>query len=109
MIRHVLKLVWNRKRTSFLLVLEMAISFFVLFGLAALGIFSWDAYRRPLGFDWTNVWNVHIGPPGGEGEWGPDKGESVRQLLIAARSVPEVAQAALVSAHPFSDSHDIAT
>jgi len=31
MIRHVLKLVWNRKRSSFLLILEMAISFIVLF------------------------------------------------------------------------------
>ena len=29
MIRHLLKLVWNRKRANFLLVLEMAISFLV--------------------------------------------------------------------------------
>src|SRR5262249_16248176 len=40
------------------------------------------------------------------GDWGPDRVETIGQLLIAARSIPEVESAALVSAAPFSDSHD---
>jgi len=106
MIRHVLKLVWNRKRANFLLVLEMAISFLVLFAVAALGLYCLDGYRQPLGFDWQNVWNISLGPPGSRGEWGPDQQETIRQILIAARSIPEVEQAVTVSAGPFSNSTD---
>lgn len=109
MIRHVMKLVWNRKRANFLLVLEMAISFLVLFAVAALGIYCYDGYRRPLGFSWDDVWNVRVIAPGPEGEWGPDKVETVHQLLIAARGNPEVEHATIVSAAPFSESHDISS
>jgi putative ABC transport system permease protein len=109
MIRHILKLVWNRKRANFLLVLEMAISFLVLFGVAALGIYCYDGYRRPLGFAWEDVWNVSVVAPGPEGEWGPDKVETVRQLAIAVRGIPEVEQVTTVSAAPFSNSHDISS
>lgn len=107
MIRHMMKLLWNRKRANFLLVLEMAISFLVLFGVAALGIYCYDGYRRPLGFSWDDVWNVRMVAPGSEGEWGPDKAETVRQLLIAARGIPEVEYATIISAPPFSSSHDV--
>jgi putative ABC transport system permease protein len=109
MIRHILKLVWNRKRTNFLLVLEMAISFLVLFGVAALGIYCYDGYRRPLGFDWEDVYNVSLGPPVSQGTWGPDQSESIRQIVIAARALPEVEDAAIVSAAPFSTSTDVSS
>lgn len=63
MIRHLLKLVWKRKRSSSLLTLEILISFLVLFGvgmLAATGILRW---RKPLGFDYSNVWAANISIP----------------------------------------------
>ena len=40
MIRHVLKLIWNRKRTNFLMVLEIFVSFIVLFAVVGLGVYT---------------------------------------------------------------------
>ena len=38
MIRHVFKLIWNRKRTNFLMMTEIFVSFLVLFAVVALGV-----------------------------------------------------------------------
>jgi putative ABC transport system permease protein len=60
MIKHILKMIWNRKRANSLVALEIAIAFVVLFAVVALAVYSVDNFRRPLGFDSTNVWNVAI-------------------------------------------------
>ena len=49
MTRHLLKLVWNRKRTNGLMILEIFFSFLVVFVVATLGIYFCDNYRQPLG------------------------------------------------------------
>ena len=36
---HLLKMVWNRKRSNILLMLEVMLAFIVLFGVTAAGIF----------------------------------------------------------------------
>ena len=40
MIRHLLKLVWNRKRANTLILVEIFISFLVVFVVATLGLLS---------------------------------------------------------------------
>jgi putative ABC transport system permease protein len=60
MIRHLFKLVWNRKRTSALLILEIFFSFLVVFVVATLGMYCWDNYKRPLGFSIKDVWQLRI-------------------------------------------------
>ena len=60
MMRHLLRLVWNRKRTNALLIVEIFFSFLVVFAVGTLGAFSWDSYRRPLGYDWRNLWVAQI-------------------------------------------------
>ncbi len=47
MIRHLFKLVWNRKRTNLLIVAEIFVSFLVVFSLTASVLFFYDRYRRP--------------------------------------------------------------
>ena len=64
MIRHLLKLVWNRKRSNALMILEICVSFLVVFVVATLGLFFLDNYRLPLGFEWKNVWDVRVGIAG---------------------------------------------
>lgn len=76
MTRHLFKLVWNRKRTNVLIILEIFFSFLVVFLVASLGIFFWDNYRRPLGFSYQNVWKVTVEAGGETG--GPE--------VIAAKS-----------------------
>jgi putative ABC transport system permease protein len=60
MTRHLFKLVWNRKRTNALIILEIFFSFLVVFLVATLGIYFWDNYRRPLGFSYQNVWKISV-------------------------------------------------
>ncbi|MFL6291971.1 MAG: ABC transporter permease [Thermoanaerobaculia bacterium] len=60
MTRHLFKLVWNRKRTNGLMILEIFFSFLVVFLVVTLGIYFWDNYRQPLGYSWQNVWKVSV-------------------------------------------------
>lgn len=63
MIRHLLKLVWKRKRASALLTLEILISFLVLFGVGMLAATGILRYRKPLGFAYNDVWVASISIP----------------------------------------------
>jgi putative ABC transport system permease protein len=60
MIRHLLKLVWNRKRMNALIILEIFFSFLVLFVVGTLALYLWDNVRQPLGFSYTDVWTAEI-------------------------------------------------
>jgi putative ABC transport system permease protein len=60
MIRHLLKLVWNRKRTNGLIILEIFFSFLVMFVVGTLAIYFWDNYRQPLGYSYQNVWKISV-------------------------------------------------
>ena len=65
MTRHLLRLVWNRKRQNLLLVFEILLSFLVLFTLIWTGIAFASNWRQPLGFDIDRVWSVRIRYPAG--------------------------------------------
>ena len=60
MTRHLLKLVWNRKRTTLLVMVEIAVAFLVLFAVVAFGTYVLDNWRRPVGFAWERVWDVEV-------------------------------------------------
>jgi putative ABC transport system permease protein len=59
-IRHLIKLVWKRKRTNGLLMLEIFFSFLVIFDVATFGAAMIIRYRRPLGFDYHDVWLIAV-------------------------------------------------
>lgn len=60
MLRHLFKLIWNKKRAHTLLIVEIWASFMVLFGLATLIVINVSKYREPLGFTYDNVWAVQL-------------------------------------------------
>lgn len=63
MIRHLLKLVWKRKRANALLTLEIFASFLVLFAVTTLGAAMIMRYRKPIGFDYHDVWVIGVSFP----------------------------------------------
>jgi putative ABC transport system permease protein len=95
MTRHLLKLVWNRKRSNALMILEICVSFLVVFVVATMGLFLLDNYRLPLGYEWKNAWNVSIG-------WGQSEassgGDAAAQQATYARLMQEVRSLAPVEA-----------
>ncbi len=56
MIKHILTLIWNKRRKNFLLFLEIFLAFAVLFAVFTFAIQSFRTYSTPLGFDTENSW-----------------------------------------------------
>jgi putative ABC transport system permease protein len=90
MIRHLCKLVWNRKRSNALMILEICISFLVVFVVATLGLFFLDNYRRPLGYEWKNVWSVGISMGRSQASANRTGDQTAAQQTIFARLLQEV-------------------
>jgi putative ABC transport system permease protein len=106
MTRHVFKLVWNRKRSTGLILLEILICFLVLCGLMAAGLNLLHKGTRPLGFDYENVWAVTIGGMqwNAEGEEMAVNRQALADLIRQMKSLPEVEAAAVSTNTPFSSS-----
>lgn len=108
MIRHLLKLAWNRKRQNALVMIEITISFIVLFTVVAFATLYANNYRRPLGFDLHQVWKVTIDTKVTTDDyWTPEMAEQIRQLNLAVRDMPEIERSAgaLVSPYEFGGSY----
>lgn len=91
MLVHLFKLIWNKKRQNFLLMLEMFVSFIVLFVVFTLSVFYYNNYRKQQGFEYENVWAVNYGlPPGITSK------DSINMLVESLRnmisSMPQVEQ-----------------
>jgi putative ABC transport system permease protein len=76
-IKHLLKLVWNRKRANALIVVEIFFSFLVLFAVLTAAITFGTRWNKPVGFQWKNVWDVSM-------EFDIDAGEKATPELHAA-------------------------
>ena len=100
MIRHLLKLVWNRKRTNGLLILEIFFSFLVVFVVLSIGITHWERYRRPLGFDYRDVWTVYLDTINGY-EWVQTQGEALEHVRRELAAMDEVVAATRASSVPY--------
>lgn len=102
MIRHVFKLIWNRKRTNFLMMTEIFVSFLVLFAVVALGVYTADNWRRPIGFSIERVWAIAIDmKQSGDDDFTPAQQESTRQLMLALKEFPEIEQSAGTMLAPY--------
>jgi putative ABC transport system permease protein len=99
--RHVLKLVWNRKRANALLILEIFFAFLVVFVVLTLGAYCLDSYGRPLGYDYQDVWTVEIDQrhTGSADNYGIE--ERIEQLLAELRSFGEIEAADAAVSVPF--------
>lgn len=97
MTRHLLKLIWNRRRTNLLVMVEIFFSFLVVFGVASLGAYYAGNYRLPLGYSIDDVWCITVSPNvqvDGGGKAPLELMATARQLFLAARDFPEVVSVA---------------
>lgn len=103
MLKHFFKMVWNRKRTNALFVAEIFVSFIVLFAVVALAVYSLTNYRRPLGFEYENVWRVNVGMQVmSDDTFSDEERERLAQVLATARALPGVEGAAATLSTPWS-------
>ena len=60
MTRHLLRLIWNRKRQNFLLTVEIFFSFLTLFGVVLLGMQYANNARHPVGYQIARAWSIGV-------------------------------------------------
>ncbi len=107
MTRHLLRLIWNRKRQNFLLTLEIFFSFLTLFGVVLLNMQYASNARASVGYNIDRVWNISVDRKE------PDKDpavkarhrETYRQLLMAIKAMPEVESVAAGFTGPYANSN----
>lgn len=63
MTRHLVRLIWNRKRQNLLLTVEILCSFLVVFVVSLFALSFANNARSPLGFGTDRVWLVDVGRP----------------------------------------------
>jgi putative ABC transport system permease protein len=102
MTRHLLRLIWNRKRHNTLLAVEMLFAFLVLFGVVLFAVQYANNYRLPLGYDYEPVWVVQMQTQE------PDEDDAVKQrhretiarLLAELRTLPQIEVASASNTAP---------
>lgn len=106
MIRHLFRLVWNRKRANALLMLEIFFSFLVVFVVSTAVAFAVSALRRPLGFEWRDVWMVSADDQGAHrampGPGGDPRRPVVERMLAELATLPEIEAVAAMPIAPFA-------
>src|SRR6476469_11189838 len=93
MLRHLFRLIWNRKRSNLLLLSEIFFSFVVLFGVSTLLFNFGRNYTQPFGFDHHNVWRLNIAA--GQGDKMPRA--QLDDVLRQVRALPGVQDITLTS------------
>lgn len=58
MIKHLFKLIWNKKKQNFLLISEILVSFMVIFAVFTLVVYDYRNYKTPMGIDYQDVWTI---------------------------------------------------
>jgi putative ABC transport system permease protein len=110
MTRHLVRLIWNRKRQNLLLTIEILCSFLVVFVVALVGLTFAVNAQAPIGYDTDRVWVVDVGRPrtlpGQDGAEAAKAAEArerdaFTRLLAAVRELPQVEIAAGTFSAPY--------
>jgi putative ABC transport system permease protein len=107
MTRHLIRLIWNRKRQNFLLTVEMFFSFLTLFGVVLIAAQYINNSRQPLGFEIERVWSVSVDRK--ESDQDPAvkarHRQTYEQVLMALRDLPQVEAVGAAFTGPYANSN----
>ncbi|MCP4897210.1 MAG: FtsX-like permease family protein [bacterium] len=102
MIRHLIKLVWSRKRANALLVLEIFVSFLVLFAVTCVGLIFSHRVSQPLGFSYDSVYTASIDSRRfDEVLTEGDERQRIRRVVDELRRLPATHAVGVMSYGPF--------
>ena len=104
MIRHLLKMVWNRKRMNGLIMVEIFFSFIVLFTVLSTTIYFYTSYRHPLGYTIDRVWSIRSTSNFPFRSHRQEKVDGMKNLSRMLRDLPEIESIGGISAAPYARS-----
>jgi len=105
MIAHLFKLIWNKKKQNFLLMLEILVSFLVIFALFTILVYYYRNYKRPMGFTFDRVWSLKYDNPAGmtNADTIAIFNEQVKSMI---KSIPNMEDVSFSSVNtPFGNAH----
>lgn len=104
MIKHLFKLIWNKKKTNALITIEILISFLVLFAVVTMVVYNVVQFNRPLGFSYKDVWVIDIDTHlPNDSSYDEAKRQIVNQILLAIRQTSEVENVCSWAVPPYSN------
>ena len=96
---HILRLIWNRRKSNAIIMIEIFLSFLVLFALGSMTYYSVGNYLTPLGFTYDNVVVLRMNC----NQFDYDPREMFLQIGREIRSFTEVVQVSMASSNlPYS-------
>ncbi|UOQ72936.1 ABC transporter permease [Hymenobacter cellulosilyticus] len=90
MIRHLLTLIWNRRRANALLVTEIFLAFIAVFAVTSLILYMRQNYQTPLGFQYQDVWQISLK----QGNQTGQQFATLQQVVQRLKSTPGVSSVA---------------
>ena len=107
MTRHLWKLIWNRRKSNLFILLEVFVSFLVIFVVIVTGVKYLDNYGKPLGFSYEDVWAVYVGTAESAKEFMDTKLDTAEvrkrmdRMLQRLEEMPEIAAASATILAPY--------
>lgn len=104
MYKHLFKLIWNKRKQNFLFLSEILVSFLVMFALSSMLVFYFLNFRKPLGFEYKQVWVAYYSEP-----LKTTNADSIQtfytRLSTELRSLPQIEELTLSSGNfPYANS-----
>jgi putative ABC transport system permease protein len=105
MFKHLFKMIWNKKKQNSLLIVEILLSFLVIFGVFTFALNAYNNYAMPMGFNYDRVWAISYNHTLETNN--PDSTTLVYETLLRdIKSMPLVVNAGYASSNiPFSNNH----
>jgi putative ABC transport system permease protein len=107
MIRHLWKLIWNRRKSNLFILLEIFVSFLVVFLVIVTGLKYLHNYTKPLGFSYRDIWSVYVVTPESAKELmdtkldTADVRERMERMLQRLEELPEIEGASATILAPY--------
>ena len=102
MIQHLFKLIWKKRKSNSLIMLEIFVAFFILFAVSSLSVYFYKGYVKPAGINTENVWVAYIDFNSGNDSLNKMNVELVRQKV---KSFKEIKSFSFGSHFPYGNSN----
>lgn len=103
MFKHLCLLVWNRRKTNTLVMIELFVALLVLCFVITASLYMIHSYRQPLGFSYTNIWSVGIDTEQMEYAVYPEQQiQQFRRIVQTLRALPQIEAVTITDSPPFS-------
>ncbi|MFT4033889.1 MAG: ABC transporter permease [Siphonobacter sp.] len=109
MLSHLFKLIWKKRRSSFLMMLEIFLSFLILFAVWSLLLYNFKTYAKPSGIETKNVWAVYLNFRDNQDSVRNEQMQRIKHMLQGMKEVKAVTTTSTNLPYSFHSTQSVAT